>query len=444
MAAPAEFIWCFVIIFAAFCSTSSSNRTLKLTHVLFRHGNRSPIKAYPSDPYQEDTWPQGFGQLTQEGMRQHYELGKWLRQRYVTDSRLLNSSYVRTEIHVHSTAYDRTLMSAQSNLAGLYPPQGRQMWNEQLSWQPIPVFTKPTSENHLLVADNHLDCPRLEELGKENEKLHVHEDYISKNKDFFDTLAKHAGYDVSNVTYQNFTRIADSWYFEIRDGRSLPTWATQDIIDRVLPMLDFSYASEVQNEEYFRLRSGTLLNEVVTHFKAVTEGTETTKLYMYSGHDDNVAWLLRSLNVFNNLGPPPASCVMIELYLEDDKSYTVDVLFKNNTKAEPIKLPMPGTKGPCTLDHFFEITKDCVVTDAVTACKAQGTSGHNSGFLPKTWNTGFLPFAASQRAFQWLVIFSLLTIVVLLASLRKGCRFLRNLNNNVKLRLFSPPARPDV
>ncbi|XP_067883590.1 lysosomal acid phosphatase-like, partial [Heterodontus francisci] len=95
---------------------------------------------YPTDPYTEKDWPQGFGQLTQVGMRQHYELGQYLRRRYKD---FLNSSYDRHQIYVRSTDVDRTLMSAESDLAGLYPPHGHQIFNPDVNWQPIPVHTVP-------------------------------------------------------------------------------------------------------------------------------------------------------------------------------------------------------------------------------------------------------------------------------------------------------------
>lgn len=40
---------------------------------LYRHGDRSPVKTYPKDPYQEEKWPQGFGQLTKVGQKPTYK-----------------------------------------------------------------------------------------------------------------------------------------------------------------------------------------------------------------------------------------------------------------------------------------------------------------------------------------------------------------------------------
>ena len=31
---------------------------------MFRHGDRAPVKTFPTDPNQDDVWPQGLGQLT--------------------------------------------------------------------------------------------------------------------------------------------------------------------------------------------------------------------------------------------------------------------------------------------------------------------------------------------------------------------------------------------
>lgn len=76
--------------------------------------------------------------LLQIGKQQHYHLGKWLRQRYST---LLSKIYNKDEIYVRSTDVDRTLMSALSNLAGLYEPSTTDIWNPAIDWQPIPVHT---------------------------------------------------------------------------------------------------------------------------------------------------------------------------------------------------------------------------------------------------------------------------------------------------------------
>ncbi|CAJ0939515.1 unnamed protein product [Ranitomeya imitator] len=73
----------------------------------------------------------------------------------------------RSLIYVRSTDKDRTLMSAQANLAGLYTPVGRQIWNKNLTWRPIPVHTVPLSEDNLLFMPLK-NCPQYKKIGSGN------------------------------------------------------------------------------------------------------------------------------------------------------------------------------------------------------------------------------------------------------------------------------------
>lgn len=77
-----------------------------------------------------------FGQLTTAGIEQQYRLGQFIRNRYQS---LLNETYERSQIFVRSTDVDRTLMSAQSNLAGLYPIVNST--DDGVPIQPIPIHT---------------------------------------------------------------------------------------------------------------------------------------------------------------------------------------------------------------------------------------------------------------------------------------------------------------
>jgi hypothetical protein len=84
------------------------------------------------------------------GIEQQHRLGAYLRTRYGT---LLSSVYHPSEFVVRSTDIDRTLMSAQSNLVGLYPALNAT--SDKVPIQPIPIHT---------VSIN-LDFVRLSEVG---------------------------------------------------------------------------------------------------------------------------------------------------------------------------------------------------------------------------------------------------------------------------------------
>uniref|UniRef100_A0A914EEQ9 acid phosphatase n=1 Tax=Acrobeloides nanus TaxID=290746 RepID=A0A914EEQ9_9BILA len=53
-------------------------------------------------------------------MEQHYELGRKLRERYITNLTFLSQTYKSQEIYIKSTDYNRTVISAYSNLIGMF------------------------------------------------------------------------------------------------------------------------------------------------------------------------------------------------------------------------------------------------------------------------------------------------------------------------------------
>ena len=61
-------------------------------------------------------------------MREHLNLGKLLRKDYIETEGFLSSQHKEGEIKVYSTNVNRTLMSVQAQLMGLYPfGKGRAM-----------------------------------------------------------------------------------------------------------------------------------------------------------------------------------------------------------------------------------------------------------------------------------------------------------------------------
>lgn len=74
--------------------------------------------------------------------------------------------------------------------------------------------------------------------------------------------------------------------------------------------------------------TGPLVKEVVDHFKDYIEGKlmpSNRKLFMYSAHDVTVATFLSALQIFNDIQPPYASMVLVELHELQPKNFSVQV-----------------------------------------------------------------------------------------------------------------------
>uniref|UniRef100_A0A6I8RRU2 acid phosphatase n=1 Tax=Xenopus tropicalis TaxID=8364 RepID=A0A6I8RRU2_XENTR len=401
-----EFLWLPLAFTNLYILTSLSQRMDNLTFVVvvFRHGDRAPIDTYPNDPYKEKIWPNGLQQLTQEGVRQQYELGRFLRRRY---DHFLSSTYNRQEIYVRSTDYDRTLMSAQASLAGLYPPNGSQLWHPEIHWQPIPVHTVPVSQDRLLKFPSK-DCPRYYELMRETIQQPEYQDKVNSWKDIMKRIANYTGYRAETTISRWVWKVYDTLFCQKSHNISLPLWATADVMKTLEEISAFDVKSHVEmhkTNEKARLTGGILVDALLRNFSDVVHKSLPLKMLMYSAHDSTLIALQGALKVYNGLQPPYSSCHIFEFYKEVDGTHSVRMFYRNESSREPYELLLPGCASPCPVLNFTQLTAPMIPMDWRKECTSDGPStqyrngSENSSVLALSITVGILGLALTMMLF---------------------------------------------
>jgi len=288
-----------------------------LVIVLFRYGDRTflhpPKTTLEPDPV-IDNWIRengGYGQLTQEGKAELEVLGTKIRDRYLKDV----PHYSRNIIHVRSSSFDRTLLSAEAVLSSI--------WTDR-----VPIHTVASNKEILFRPDTEEVCPKYitKPLDVPEKEHFVLDDGVTMfNPDV-------EGDNVRVSRAHNFTDRLDS------------TNETQNLFIR-------SY------EEYHRARfslenckrfGGPLVSEILRIFTSVSKGRfwsnetgfdatlprpeerlEDPRVVLYSAHDSTILTLM-SL-IFDNVEtvefPPPASSMVFEM----DPNYCITTWYNKGT-----------------------------------------------------------------------------------------------------------------
>ncbi|XP_068082355.1 lysosomal acid phosphatase isoform X2 [Anabrus simplex] len=259
-------------------------------------------------------------------------------------------------------------MSAECNLAGLYPLASSQEWHSDLHWQPIPVHTKPEIEDEVLAGKK--PCRRYElELEKVMHSKSMQ--HINKiNAELFRYLSEKSGADVKDVVTLEY--LYDVLHCEDMHNLTLPDWTKGVYPDKMEPLAAFSFKIQAMNKQLQRLKSGPLLGEIISNMKKAAGGLllPPFKLFMYSAHDTTVANLLMTLGVFDGHCPPYTALILIELRnkLED---YYVTVSYRNSSSHDPYLLRIPGCDVVCPLKKFIALTEPVIPKNWKEECQVR-------------------------------------------------------------------------
>jgi len=358
-----------VIVLVVACDgdtpTTASVDTLRLVHVLFRHGDRTPTTVpYVTDPNVEFWTKQGFGKLTKTGMNQAYNLGRYLRQRY---SEFLNTTYDPLQVYARSTDFDRTLMSAYCTLAGLFPPVGDQIWNTDLLWQPIPVHTVPKNIDYLLNPDSY--CPLYAEIIFETFNSTRALEQMKKHQDLFDLLTEKSGQNVTS--FYDVYDIEGGVQIERWNNLTQPEWLTDQVFEEMVDVKNIYLSYLHPDNQTRRLRGGPLLGEMLNNMKSkAADASNQREICLYTAHDATIIGLMSAMGLpYNGTNPPYTAAFIVELHLING-TYFVQMWYRTDPAVDPALVSMPGCDDLCPLSTFQQLANPSIPEDVKKECRA--------------------------------------------------------------------------
>lgn len=334
---------------------------LLFVQLIFRHGDRTPLKFYKNDPWKDAKyWDDDTGQLTNLGKQQQFELGQYMRDRY---SKFLNETYSDHDIYVQSSDIDRTLMSAEAFLAAMYrPKRPTDIWNRQLPWQPIPIHTTQLQNDHLIIGDK--SCDAFREIYRDYKNSDEIKKFNAKHAGTYDYLSLHTGDAVKSI--RDAVPIRDTTMIEAIHNKTLPDWTKQifpggDFYGSIEEIALTAFKLDTNRPFLAKIKGGFLLKEVFDRFtnKSKSILDPDRKFWVYSGHDTTICRVLNTLGLLETL-PPFSTCIMFEMRNIKDVPH-IEIFLKNSSQpAVPLHIPQCGVS--CPLADLYNIYKDVLPT----------------------------------------------------------------------------------
>ena len=334
-----------------------------------RHGARAPVNFMPWDSLQR--WPNGPKNLVNEGLRQQYLLGSYLRQRYIFEERFLSDTYNSTEIKAYSTSISRTIFSMESQLMGLYPQDD--IYIDQIIFPSGPKEAKYPSKSPLIPI--YLNEAKIEPMLLIEDYCKPYNDHVKARKSspgFFKLFKKYPEVTSAVSSYFNITKEHSSGYFL----NVLSSVTSNSFMDYQVPeVFDQSWEDEAQDlylelrrylrygTEYARkLAASEFLNTLDEQFTAKIKGNTPLKATLYSAHDTTLMNIFHCLNYSLSIQPPFASVLLFELHRIQEE-YFIKVIYNN----APLNLHF-CRKVFCELRKFRAFLQGYTFKNATDAC----------------------------------------------------------------------------
>jgi hypothetical protein len=343
-----------------------------------RHGYRNPAQFFKDDKTREKFgwgW-EGASQLTNIGKNQAYSFGKFLRQRY---EKLIPVDFKVNEVKCVSSSAERCQMTLFSMLAGLFPPVGHAVWNQNLAWQP-----SATEINDPLLRMYNVKCPSYTSAYQpiSDDNLPRSKDWLNSKKDLIQYISKNTGFNGSLSDLADAADNVQSMVLNKVDP--MPDWIEKPTLNKytkeemIKEIISFAEAHQIQcaeEKECAKAMAGLWLNQILdllNQKKDKAGKLKDRKAHLYACHTETVLSLMKLLKM--NVSETPTSAgLLLEFKIEPASVRTFfhepDEHDPTVRKAHKVDLPYCAGQDWCPLDTFVKSVSDSSFSNWQEYCK---------------------------------------------------------------------------
>ncbi len=336
------------VLFLCITTSALAEERLIFAVDVLRHGDRTPTINIPKAPYH---WKEGLGQLTAKGMQQEYFLGANLRKIYVDKYHLLPSHYAVETLYVRSSDVDRTLMSAQSFLMGLYPlGTGPSLSKSRIPalpqlFQPIPIHTIAKDQDNLLITWT------KSPVFKEYLKKYVYSTAEWKEKTTkltpkFTKWSQATGIKITELF--QLISLGDTLYINQLYQVPLPAGLTSKDAQEIIDAGRWAFTTAFKSQEIGKNTGNTLLRTIANYLQEVAVGKTQIKYLLFSSHDSTQLSLMSAMAAPLKEVPPYAADLNFSLFEHGKNTYYVKIYFN----GKKVIIPGCNKSNICSLAEF--------------------------------------------------------------------------------------------
>eukprot|EP00040_Diaphanoeca_grandis_P033602 m.206114 g.206114 ORF g.206114 m.206114 type:complete len:1264 (-) comp32940_c0_seq3:95-3886(-) len=374
---------------------TSPHRTIRSVAIITRHGARFPKKVFPKNahwPKDEKFWASYGGTLTPVGVNQQVLLGKRLRNKYIETEGLMeeHTPELPSRVHAYTSNQNRTLMSAQSLLLGMFAGASISIFvdgvenindrrkPQKMSSSSVSICMSMDDFTPLLhgfKANPTYDALKTEAFARGKFVAWAEDDTYTS---VVEKLWHMTGFENISPVHPMVSRlhhmqsVAQQLDIERAHQMELLLNSTnhnlvihdEEIVFEVaeyLCRLRYSGHTDAEQREMSRLAAGLLPAAIVHGFAATMEKRdEGGQLTLYSAHDNTIMAMLAHLGFKNYPIPKFAAHIVFELH-EIDGVFKVKVLYNNDPEFNGFAEEEMVQKGFLKSCDYLELPQDEIV-----------------------------------------------------------------------------------